>query len=164
MKQLLSLLLFTLLFSFQGQTQDKEDILEVFQLLSELPEVQELYQNDIANGRSIIFTRPSRRSINRGDWNKEVFNAIFEIRNDDLYSFSNPVAFMTEEEAESQDIPPRRLANAQIIYTPTEVKIILGSYLWQSRQTYSGQFSFTRETEEDDWEVNSRYFETRRSN
>jgi len=89
MKQLLSLLLFTLLFSFQGQTQDKEDILEVFQLLSELPEVQELYQNDIANGRSIIFTRPSRRSINRGDWNKEVFNAIFEIRNDDLYSFSN---------------------------------------------------------------------------
>jgi len=163
MKQILSLFLFASLFSFQSLAQDKEDMLEIFKLISELEETQILYQNDLRNGRNLIFTKPTKRALGRGDWNKEVFNAIFEITNDDLYDFSNPVSFMTEEEAEGMDILPRRLANCTIFYEPNNVRVIITAHLWESRQDYTGQFSFIRDTEADDWEVNSRQFDTRRS-
>ena len=163
MKPIISLFLFALVFNFQSNAQDKEDLLEVFEILSELSEVQALYQHDLPNGRSLVFQKPTSRSLGRADRNEKIINALFEIRNDDMYSFSNPVAFITVEEAQAFEIEPQFLTTAMIIYKPTEIKIILRAELWETIQAYLGQFSFIRETEDDDWEVNSKNFEIRRA-
>ncbi len=163
MKPILSLFIFALLFNFQSNAQDKEELLEIFEILSELSEVQALYQHDLPDGRSLVFQKPTSRSFGRANWNEKITNALFEIRNDDMYSFSNPVTFLTVEEAQAFEIDPQFLTTTRIIYKPTEVKIILNAELWETIQVYAGQFSFIRETEDDDWEINSKNFEIRRA-
>lgn len=164
MKQIitLSLIAFSLGIFSPAQAQEKEEVLELIEAVLDLDDVQPLYQHEFSQGPTLVFLKPERRSLGR---NREdlMRNLLFELRTDDFSFFNNPVQVMTENEARALDIPLHHLADISIFMNETEAKIFLNCFLWQTRERYAGQFSFVRETEEDDWELNSKNSDIRSS-
>lgn len=166
MKQIITLSLFALcFFAFSpAQAQEKDDILAMLEILLDLDEVQDLYQHELptSGGPTLIILKPERRSLGRYP-SAQMQNLLFDLRNDEFSFFNRPIQVMTDSEAKAQDINPRLLVHLSTQMSPTETRIGLGCYLWESRQQFSGQFLFVRDTEEDDWELTSKNSDKRSS-
>ncbi len=142
------------------QAQSKEDILSALELVLDLPDTESLFQHDFSEGQTLLLLKPDNRRIGR---NNAVENIIFDLTDDDFRYFSRPVKMISRQEARSQDIDERYLAYLGLQVSPLIIRISFNSTLQEELLAYSGNFSVIRESEEDDWEINSQNFQMQKT-
>ena len=165
MKKIITLAFLTLFIGSSFQTfaqEDKETLIEVLELLFDQPELEELFQHELQEGPTLILNKPNSRSLGRGS-SDQLQNMLYDLRDEDFYFFSRPIKVMSENTAKGLQISPQLLTQMGLSMGTNEIKIMLSGELWESRERYQGYFSFIRETDDDDWELNSNNFNKQRS-
>lgn len=162
MKNILTFLLsLTLcLTSVNSEAQSKEDFLSALSIVLDLDETQSLYQHYQGGSKALILLKPSNRRIGTKVAIQEL---MYHLRNDDFWDFSGNVQVMTREEAAAQQISERELVTLITQVTDNEIKFIINSSLREEGMFYSGNFTVSRASEDDDWEVSSRDFKTQKN-
>ena len=91
-----------LLFSFSSDSvaQSKDDIISILRAVSEVPDLDPLFQANLSGGPSLVFIKNDR--LNSGA--NEVERNYFNLTNDDLWGFSRSVKIFTAREADIEGI------------------------------------------------------------
>lgn len=146
MKYCLSILLFILV-SHVISAQTKDDLISTLKAASELPELEPLFQVEMASGPAMVLIKPDR--LRSGS--NEVERAYWNLSNDDLWGFSRPVKIMTEQEASFEGVEREKMVNLSLSFTGDQCNLGFTSTLDEGTRFFQGWVSLSRSGF--DWEV-----------
>lgn len=135
------------------QAQTKDDLVQCLSLILELPEMEDVYQNDVSSGQVAII-RQIESSM------QPIAKLMRQIRTDDFIDLYNTVEVWEMNDIEYNNIPMEYMLSYGIAYDPEQQT--MGIRMWTDlnedrRTTVMGIFQLVKYEEE--WEILSQSVE-----
>lgn len=150
-KSFLSYLFFTFILCLSvltSQAQTKDDIVECLNLVLDLPEMADVYQNDVSSGEVAILLRVESSF-------QPMTKMLRQITTDDFIDLYNNVEVWEKQELDYNNIPPEYTLSYSINYDPAEN--VMAIQMWTElnedrRLSLMGRFELIQ-NEEEEWEI-----------
>ncbi|NND08290.1 MAG: hypothetical protein HKN87_18075 [Saprospiraceae bacterium] len=158
MKRAVVFLFSLLMLPSLATSQTKEDLIAILDAITELPEVDPVFQAEVSGGPALVLMRPNDRKIAAsGGFSNEL---LYDLQNHDLTFLSRPVQIMTEGEASQYGLQGRHLTILTYRFLgDQEASILMSCMLQEGDRTWQGLFSLVNDF--GSWIVKGKNIQTR---
>jgi len=141
-----------------ASSQTKDDLIDILSAITNLAEMDPLFQAEISGGPALVLVRPNDRKIAAaGGFSNEL---LYDLQNHDLTFLDRPVQIMTEGEASQYGLQGRHLVIlAYRFQGDEEASILMSCLLQEGDRTWQGLFSMIRDF--GSWTVKGKNIQTR---
>lgn len=145
---LFSLIFFTTSLAF---AQSKEDLIGVIKAISEIPELDPLFQVQLSEGPSMVILKSDKMGANPNDVERE----FFLLNSDDFWGFSRPVKIMTAQEADRYGVKRDMVTTLGLSFSEDMCNARLSGGIEENEQFLQGSVSLVKSGF--DWEVKGKH-------
>ncbi len=148
LKYIISSFVLILLFQVSLFSQTKDDVIECLTIVFELPEMEVVFQHDLAEGEGVIIEKQLEIRFNAN----EIERIMYELEESDFWDFSKPVRYWTKDEIISNGFLYQHALRLSISFENNEVKIRTSTYLDEDRRKFV-QGAFRLKKKGFNWEL-----------
>jgi hypothetical protein len=130
-----------------AHSQSKDDILSVINAVSEVAELEPLFQVELSGGPTMVLLKNDRLSSG----SNEVERNYFSLTNDDLWGLSRPVKILTYQEADFEGIRRDMMVILGLSFSGDQCNARFSCALQEGNRFLEGWVSLNREGF--DWKV-----------
>ena len=130
-----------------AQSQTKDDIISVIKAVSEVAELEPLFQVELSGGPTMVLLKNDR--LNSGS--NEVERNYFSLTNDDLWGFDRPVQILTYQEADLEGVRRDMMVVFGLSFSGDQCNARFSSTLQEGNRYAEGWVSLDRDGF--DWKV-----------
>lgn len=135
------------LLGLQAHSQTKDDIVSVIKAVSEVAELDPLFQVELSGGPTMVLLKNDR--LNSGS--NEVERNYFSLTNDDLWGLARPVQILTYQEADFEGIRRDMMVILGLSFSGDQCNARFSCALQEGNRFLEGWVSLNREVF--DWKV-----------
>ncbi|MBK8506235.1 MAG: hypothetical protein IPL46_30970 [Saprospiraceae bacterium] len=136
-----TLLIVLTTFSFQAQGQTKEDIVNVIKAVSEVAELDPLFQVELSGGPTMVLLKNDRLSSG----SNEVERNYFSLTNDDLWGMARPVQILTYQEADFEGVRRDMMVVLGLSFAGDQCNARFSCVLQEGNRVLEGWVSLNRD-------------------
>jgi hypothetical protein len=120
--------------------QSREDIIAVIKAVSEVPELDPLFQVELSEGRTMVLLKNDRLSAGSNEVERNYFN----MTNDDLWGFRKPVKIMTQQEAGHEGVRRDQLITLGLSFSGDQCNARFAATVDEGSRYFEGWVSLSR--------------------
>lgn len=135
--------------------QSKEDLVAVIKAISDVPDLDPVFQVQLSEGPSMVILKNDKMGANPN----EVERQFFLLTSDDFWGFSRSVKIMTAQEADRYGVKRDMMVSLGLSFSDDNCNARLSAGIEENEQFLQGSISLVKAGF--DWEVKGKHIQIR---